>query len=255
MLIKLCDKEIKKSNVQEVIDNIENNILDSIDTLRSASMIFKILSTSKDDSFWYSNEIFNITAYFCSKLLELRPESVQEKFLGFFKTDSSSEHFFKQCHEYIQVHMDKLQNGTLKDFYSRHRYTDELSDSCYLVDKNLEKQVVSLFRNFCLHDNKEMQNYLREQVNNTKNYNMTVSITNYASKFLGHLQFPVAFDTFNRTLEWVLELIQGPNIVNQEIVIQQGFIQVANEILKMEYNEDQIVDENTSKIFKNLIPL
>lgn len=163
-------------------------------------MIFKILSSSKDDSFCYSNEIFSITAYFCNKLLQLRPASVQEKFLGFFKTDSTSQHFFMQCNEYLKVHMDKLNRNTLKAFYSRHNYTDELSETCYLIDKNLEKQVVTLLKNFCLQDNTEMQDYLREQTYNAKSYNMIVTTTDYASEFLTHLRYPVALDTFVKTL-------------------------------------------------------
>lgn len=169
----------------------------------------------------------------------MRPKSVQTKFLGFFKTDSTSQHFFKQCHEYIQVHIDKLTKGTLRHFYSRQKYTDELSQTCYLVDKNLEKQVVSLLKNFCLQDNREMQNYIREQTNNTKSFNMIVAISDYASEFLTHLQYPVAFDTFQRTLEALLEFIQGPNMMNQEILIQHNFIEVSNAILKLEYKDDE----------------
>ncbi|CAI2387002.1 unnamed protein product [Moneuplotes crassus] len=246
MLLSLCSKEMKKSAASEMKKMIESNVLDSVDTLRTSSMIFKILSSSKDDIFCYSNEIFNITAYFCNKLLGLRSESIQNKFLGFFKTDSTSEHFFNQCYEYIQVHRDKLERGTLRAYYSRQKYTDELASSCYLVDKNLEKQVVSLMANFCAHDNKEMQNYMRDQSNNTKNYNMIQMITDYSGKFLSHLQYPVAYDTFQKTLDCLMEFNRGPNKINQEIIVERGFISVANEILKMDYNVEEEVQENTN---------
>ena len=248
MLLKLSDQEMKRPGITETKALIENNILDSVDTLRTSSMIFKILSSSKNDNFCYSNEIFNITAYFCNKLIELRPESLQNKFLGFFKTDSTSEHFFNQCYEYIQVHMKKLRKGTLRDYYGKHKYTDELANSWYFIDKNLEKQVVSLMKNFWAHENKEMQDYMREQVNNTKNYNMVQIITEYSGKFLTHLQYPVAYDTFQKTLDWLMEFNKGPNEINQEIIIQKDFISVANEVLKIDYRADEKVQENTSKL-------
>jgi hypothetical protein len=228
-----------------------DNVLDTVDTLRTSSMIFKILSTSKDDTFCYSNEIFNITSYFCNKLLALRPASVQNKFLGFFKTDSTSEHFFKQCYEYIMVHIDKLSKGTLKHHYNRQKYTDELSDKCYMIDKNLEKQVVSLFMNFCLQGNFEMQEYIREQTNNTKSYNLVIAITSYANRFLSHLEYPVAYDTFHRTIECLLELIQGPNDKNQEIVIQHKFLELTNKVLEMDYKENQVFVKDIRKHYKN----
>ena len=112
-----------------------------------------------------------------------------------------------------------------------------------MIDKNLEKQVVSLFMNFCVQGNYEMQEYTRDQVNNTKSYNMVVALTNYAYKFLNHLQYPVAYDTFHRTVESLLELIQGPNILNQEIVIHHKFIELANKVLEMEYKEEDVKHE------------
>jgi hypothetical protein len=133
--------------------------------------------------------------------------------------------------------MDKLSKGTLKPFYSRHKYTDELSDKCYLIDKNLEKQVVSMFKNFCSMDNTEMQDYIREQPNNNKSYNMVEIMTDYTQKFMDHLHFPIAYDTFLRTIEALLEFIQGPNVENQEILIERDFVDVGNNILKLDYRD------------------
>lgn len=57
----------------------------------------------------------------------MRPDSVQEKFFGFFVNDSASQNLFKQCNEYINMHIAKLSKGTLMDFYAQHDYTDEMS--------------------------------------------------------------------------------------------------------------------------------
>ena len=193
-------------------ERINTNILDSLDTLRTSSMLFRILSTSKDDLFCYSNEIFGISSYFCNKLLKLRSESMQKKFLSFFKTDPTSQNFFRQCNEYLKVHQEKLKKNILRPFYSRQMYTNELAETCYVVDMNLEKQVVTLLKNFCLQGNTEMQDYLRDQTFSAKSYNMVETVTDYAAEFLTHLQYPVAFDTFRRTLAALNDFIQGPNM-------------------------------------------
>jgi len=64
MVLKRCYKSITQGASIGMQKRIDDNILSSIDTLRTSSMIFKILSSSKNDSFCYSNEIFSITAYF-----------------------------------------------------------------------------------------------------------------------------------------------------------------------------------------------
>ena len=240
MILNLCNSKSVEDDYNSIKHKVDSNILDSIDTLRTSSMIFKILSTCKDDTFTYSNEIFGIASYFCTKLLFMRTKSVQDKFLGFFKNDSTSQHFFKQCSEYIQVHMEKLQKGSLKFYYSQQKYTDELSRTCYLVDKNLEKQVLTLLRLFCANDNREMQNYLRDQTNSTKSYNMVTLVTNYASEFITHLHYPVAFDTFKSAIDALLEFVQGPNRTNQDILIQHHFVDLANAILNLDYNQQEI---------------
>jgi hypothetical protein len=148
------------------------------------------------------------------------------------------------------VHIGKLNKDTLRHYYIRHEYTDELSEKCFMIDKNLEKQLVSLFMNFCIQGNFEMQEYFREQTNNTKSYNMVVAITTYANSFLNHLQYPVAYDTFHRTIECLLELIQGPNILNQEIAIQHNFIEIASKILKLNYRDN---DSHTGDISKSMV--
>jgi hypothetical protein len=52
---------------------INARILDSFDTVRTSSMIFKILSTSEDEA--HSHNIFGMASYFLYKLLSLRPKS------------------------------------------------------------------------------------------------------------------------------------------------------------------------------------
>lgn len=87
MILNICNEELTKDKTGEIEKKINANILNIIDSVRTSRLIFKILSNLKDNRFTYSNQIFNITSYFCNKLLMLRPQSVQTKFFGFFKND------------------------------------------------------------------------------------------------------------------------------------------------------------------------
>ena len=77
------------------------------------------------------------------------------------------------------MHKDKLANRVLDDFYKNKKFKDELSSKPYLVDKNLEKQIINLLKYFCFHDNKSMKDYIRYQEKSTKNYNLVKLIADY----------------------------------------------------------------------------
>ena len=214
-------KHLSEKKEVELNERINTEIIDWIDTLKISNMIFRILSTIRYGRNEYSNEVFSITSYFTSNLLTVRPNSTQDKFLRFFQDDSISHNFFKQWYEYLKYHKDKLSSGVLKDFYMQKQFTDELSQNCYTIDINLEKQIVTLLKLFCLKDNTEMQNYLRYQNKSVKSYNLVALICDYTYEFKTYLQYPVAFDIFIAWMDALLEFIQGPNVSNQEILIQK----------------------------------
>lgn len=146
-------------------------------------------------------------------------------------------HFFKLCNDYITEHIEKLNQGSLHEYYSAINYTDEISKVSYTIDKNLEKQLVTLLRNLCTNGNREMQNYLRNQVNSQKSYNLVNLCTTYAGELCDHLQYPVAYDNFQTVLSALLEFIEGPNVKNQNILINLNFVGMAKKILDLDYHE------------------
>ena len=254
MLLKLWKSKLYDDASDELCDAINSQILDSVDTLRISHMIFRMLSTLRNSQSEYMNEIFSITTYFICSLLSIRPESVQGKFLGFFKNDSIAQNFFKQCYEFIELHKNKLTSGVLKDYYSQIYQTDEISQTCYIIDKNLEKQIIKLLKLLCTHDNTDMQNYIRFQDKSIKSYNLVILLTDYAYEFKSHLQYLAAYDTFISWMDALLEFIQGPNFNNQEILIQRKVADLCNNILKLEYKDTKNSDEQDNrKICFNLI--
>lgn len=222
---------------------IKENILNNIDTQRNISMLFSILCNSNENDHLYSTEVFSVTLYFMNKILLSTPETIQAKFLTFFENDTSSENFFSQCHNFISIHLDKLEKGILIEEYMGKKYTDEISSKSYFIDKNLEKQIVSMTSLLCCKTNYEMQEYMRNQSKNSKSYNMVKLMVDYARTFLTHLNFPIAFDTFQFTLYALLEFITGKNRKNQEILNQENFILIANKILDLDYHHDENSEE------------
>ena len=196
-----------------------------------------MLATQSSKQSVFMNDIFGITSYFMCKLLDIRPQSIQEKFMGFFQNDPLSQNFFRQWYEYIEVHKDKLSNDVLDDFYRNKLSKDELSQKWYLIDKNLEKQVVSMLKLLCSEDNKDMQNYIRNQENSAKSYNFVSLIADYIWEFQYYLQYPVAYDTFIACVDALFEFVQGPNFENQDILIHRNFVELWNKVLMLEYKE------------------
>ena len=134
-------------------------------------------------------------------------------------------------------------------FTKNKHFKDELSHKCYLVDKNLEKQIVSLMKLFSSYDNREMQNYIRFQEESAETYDLVTLIADYAWEFKHHLQYPVAYDTFIACVDALFEFVQGPNYKNQEILIQSKLTDLSNKILMLEFKEtNQVEDQNKCRL-------
>jgi hypothetical protein len=120
-----------------------------------------------------------------------------------------------------------------------------------LLINNLEKQIIEFFKYLCKNGNTFMQNYLKKQHNNSASFNMILMVNEFTKASLTHLHFPVAYDTFSSCLSCTLEFIQGPNIKNQNILINNDFVQIANEILKMKYHIDGLNFVQRMKLHEN----
>ena len=65
---------------------------------------------------------------------------------------------------------------------------------------------------------------------------MKLIATNVKS-FTHKLYYPVAFDSFLECLKLLAAFIQGPNEENQQILVDGEFVELAHEILLMEYTD------------------
>jgi len=218
---------------------INTNILDIMDTLRNTNYIFAVLSDSEVKAS-LKDDVFMIVMYYLNKLLAVRTDSVQKKLTGLFKNNSGCQNLFSKFYQYLKNYQNKINKGMLRSFLSKQKYTDELSPKSFYVDKNLEKQIIEFFRLTCKNGNSFMQNYMKKQYNNSKSFNMVSLVNDFTKEFLTHLNYPVAYDTFNTCLKCILEFIQGPNETNQNIFIINDFVpNVAELILDMDYkNKD-----------------
>lgn len=235
-LLELSFNEI--GNVSEHKEKrINSNIVNSFDTPRVSFMIYSILTSLSNEEFAYSHNVFNITCRFLSNLLKLRPESLQTRFIEFFNNDQGSQNLFSQCNSIIEQHMNVLKKGTMRSFYSYVIYTDHLSMNSYIIDDNLEKQVLILVRLLCSNNNKEMQSIMRDQQFNPKSYDLVTTISKYVSEFKTYLNFKITYDVFQTALDTLSQLVQGPNTANQDIVLQNHFVELSCAILRLDYRD------------------
>ena len=161
MLLDLWNKQIQEDKSSEIIKQINLEIIDPVDSLRIVRILFKILSTHRSNISPYINEIISIVAHFTEKLIEIRPKSIQEKFIGFFQSDLLAQNFFKQCYDLIDFHKNKLSNHILDEFYKRKQSKFEISSKWYLIYSNLEKHIINMLKLLWSHDNDKIKNYIR----------------------------------------------------------------------------------------------
>ena len=233
---------------------INENILDILDTTKNTKMMFTLLSENMDGNI-YSDQIFMIGCYYLNKLLYVRTATTQEKFEIMFKNHSGSQAFFTKVDKYINIYSSKIANGVLKESYENSVYTDEASNRPYYIDKSLEKQMVILLKSFCMQGNTFMQDYMRDQTENNRTYNLVMSITDFLNVFTDHLQFPIVYQIFISCLQCMFEFIQGPNRKNQMVIIMSEFVGLSNDILMLDYKNKSkkgvIMADGTDKVKKS----
>ena len=78
-----------------------------------------------------------------------------------------------------------------------------------------------------------MQNFLRKQHSNSVSYDQIAITIKYIEAMLPHLHYPIIYDTTRQCLLFLTEVIQGPNLENQEHIINLDFVQTAVRILKV----------------------
>lgn len=166
-----------------------------MDTLRNSNYLFGVVA-EEDDSNKYKDEIFGMALYFLNKLMAVRTKSMQQKLEGIFKNNDGCQAFFKQINQYLKTFSSKINKNILRDFFSKQKYTDELSPKSYYIDKNLEKQIIDFMRFLSKNGNKFMQNYMKKQFNNTRSFNFVYMVNDISKEILSHLHYPVAFDIF-----------------------------------------------------------
>lgn len=131
----------------------------------------------------------------------MRPENTQDKFKIMFQNHSGSQSFFTKIEKYISIYSSKIVNGVLKEKYESTEYTDEASNRPYYIDKSLEKQMIILIQSLCSKGNTFMQNYMRDQEDNNRTYNLVQSIADFLNVFSDHLHFPIVYEIFQSCLK------------------------------------------------------
>jgi len=64
--------------------------------------------------------------------------------------------FFKKSNTILSLYFKKVGKGLLDQFYENHVNPVELSRAAYYTNKNLEKQILRMFRQLCADGNTKM---------------------------------------------------------------------------------------------------
>lgn len=128
-------------------------------------MLFDIIASDKTECA-FKDEILMAAIYFTNHLIIVSKESLQERFRKLFISDEESQNFFNQTYNYINYYFRQTKRGLLEDYYKTHKWPDELARKCFVIDKNIEKQILIMWRLLCSNGNVWMANFFRKQDSN-----------------------------------------------------------------------------------------
>lgn len=237
-VVRLCIKDLENADglTEKKSNFINKNILDILDTLKNIFLIFNLL-IENSENVSFKDEIFMSACNFANKLFSVRTESMQVKFQAMFFHHPSSQSFFKRIEDYLTIYENKIKRNLLREHLSKAR-NKKIFSVVYYENNNLEKLIITLLMNLCKGGNEFMQNYLKEQTLNNTSYNFVEIINEFAKSFQNHMCFMSTFDIFLALLKCLFEFVQGPNQTNQKVLINNDFINLANEILNIRYHDD-----------------
>jgi hypothetical protein len=77
---------------------------------------------------------------------------------------------------------------------------------------------------------------LRRQHTNVKNYNIVALITSKMGDLIKKISNIVPYDIFTECVKALTELVDGPNLENQQILVDNEFVELAEQLLDLTYH-------------------
>ncbi|CDW74252.1 UNKNOWN [Stylonychia lemnae] len=162
--------------------------------------------------------VYNIQ--FLLKSLSINPASQQQRFLAYFKNDKQSEYFFKYIYTSFQNSIEKINKKYVIEKFKGRQSLGSISNKIY----------------YNTNPSSEMKNILRKQPQNNRSYNIVLVVYKYFCSLLRHLDTPIVYNLVKSSLEFLNLMIQGLNFENQKILLDNGFFQIAKELLEIDYH-------------------
>ena len=221
----------------DYIRQVNKRILNLYDTEDMINSIFKLLCESCGDSFTYSNDVFTEICYFLNNLLEIRTQSIQYKLMVLFEKRAYSQKFFKQIHTYLVSSTLKLSTGNFINVYASD--TGSVSDPCYFVNENIEKQMLRMIALLCSRLNYQMKEYMKDQIHSDGSFDLVLTTMDYLKALLPYMHYRIPYDTLFMCLQTVLEFVDGDqrSDINTHRVLEADIVRVATSILNLNYFE------------------
>lgn len=101
-------------------------------------------------------------------------------------------------------------------------------------DNDQMKDILRLLQLFAEGHFSDLQNYIRHQTNSHHSYDLLADISDLLNVFMvvKHTAF---FDTMIQCFDTLIEFIQGPCFYNQLAVVQSSFLDLASNLLSVNY--------------------
>jgi hypothetical protein len=169
-------------------------------------------------------------------MLEGGNMSVQEECYNFFMSVHSSEYLFSKLNSILNVYIDKMNEVSQRSNLSSIK-----------KEEPLIKFVLRFLQLLCENHNNQLQNYLRNQTRSKVSYNLvdkTIKLLETSMKY----KFAFSFISISQCFDTLSEMIQGPCLENQRVIIDSKFLDFSSGLLSI--NDDYLTRDNIVQCVK-----
>jgi hypothetical protein len=203
------------------------NLANSQDTLQNVNISTALLNSLSSASF-EKDKIVLKSFEFLNAMLRGGNSYIQNQIYDYFQANSKeTEWFFISINKYLENFVKVLE--------------DPLFRSSITYDRRLllAENILKFFQLLCENHNENLQVYLRHQTNLRRSYNFLQMVCSLIKSFVrSRNQIMKLFPLFRISLEFLTEMVQGPNVANQKDLIDLNLVACLDAILKWKPNQD-----------------
>jgi hypothetical protein len=204
------------------------NLANTQDTLQNVKISTALLNSLSSANF-EKDKIVLKNFEFLNAMLKGGNSYIQNQIYDYFQTNTKeTEWIFASIKRYIEVFVKYLE--------------DPLFRSSITYDRRLllAENILKFFQLLCENHNESLQVYLRHQPNLRRSYNFLEIVCSLIKSFVrSRNQIMKLYPLFRISLEFLTEMVQGPNLANQKELIELNLVGCLDAILKWKPNDEK----------------